>query len=130
MNRLCQLAYFHIYYFLFIADDVIIHIHLQLIKGFYHLMRKHMNSVPFCFSLYSIIILCSLEAVFIPHFNRVFHYFIVFANELSNARISGLANTFARSSGSTSSNAFNDSFLIRCDSLLMKTYARFSSIAS
>ena len=28
------------------------------------------------------------------------------------------------------SNAFNDSFLIRCDSLLMKTYARFSSIAS
>ena len=46
------------------------------------------------------------------------HYFIVFANELSNARISGLANTFARSSGSTSSNAFNDSFLIRCVDLL------------
>ena len=66
-------------------------------------MRKHMNSVPFCFSLYSIIILCSLEAVFIPHFNRVFHYFIVFASELRNAHISGLANTFARSSGSTSS---------------------------
>ena len=63
----------------------------------------YMNSVPFCFSLYSIIILCSLEAVFIPHFNRVFHYFIVFASELRNAPISGLANTFARSSESTSS---------------------------
>ena len=31
------------------------------------------------------------------------NYFIVFASELSNARISGFANTFARSSGSTSS---------------------------
>ena len=37
------------------------------------------------------------------YFFTIFHYFIVFASELSNARISGLANTFARSSGLTSS---------------------------
>ena len=37
------------------------------------------------------------------YFFTIFHYFIVFASELSNARISGFANTFAKSSGSTSS---------------------------
>ena len=35
-------------------------------------------------------------------------YFIAFASELSNARISGFANTFARSSGSTSSATVED----------------------
>ena len=42
-------------------------------------------------------------AQWIYSFGYRIYYFIVFASELSNARISGFANTFARSSGSTSS---------------------------
>ena len=56
--------------------------------------------------LFRYLFLISLRIVFplkLHYFFTIFHYFIVFASELSNARISGLANTFARSSGSTSS---------------------------
>ena len=50
--------------------------------------------------LYRYVIVFPLK---LHYFFTIFHYFIVFASELSNARISGFANTFARSSGSTSS---------------------------
>lgn len=56
--------------------------------------------------LFRYLFLISLRIVFplkLHYFFTIFHYFIVFASELSNARISGLANTFARSSESTSS---------------------------
>ena len=56
--------------------------------------------------LFRYLFLISLRIVFslkLHYFFTIFHYFIVFASELSNARISGFANTFARSSGSTSS---------------------------
>ena len=56
--------------------------------------------------LFRYLFLISLRIVFplkLHYFFTIFHYFIVFASELSNARISGLANTFARSSGLTSS---------------------------
>ena len=56
--------------------------------------------------LFRYLFLISLRIVFplkLHYFFTIFHYFIVFASELSNARISGLANTFAKSSGSTSS---------------------------
>ena len=49
------------------------------------------------------IVLWIVFSLKLHYFFTIFHYFIVFANELSNAHISGLANTFARSSGSTSS---------------------------
>ena len=56
--------------------------------------------------LFRYLFLISLRIVFslkLHYFFTIFHYFIVFASELSNARISGFANTFARSSGSISS---------------------------
>ena len=56
--------------------------------------------------LFRYLFLISLRIVFplkLHYFFTIFHYFIVFASELSNARISGFANTLARSSGSTSS---------------------------
>ena len=49
------------------------------------------------------IVLWIVFSLKLHYFFTIFHYFIVFASELSNARISGFANTFARSSGSTSS---------------------------
>ena len=55
---------------------------MHLNKTDFHILYRFMN----CFS--------TKITLFLHYFFTIFHYFIVLASELSNARISGFAMTF------------------------------------